>query len=164
MPDFSSSGGATLRRVAPADVPALHALILELADFEQLADEVVATEESTHAALFGPAPCAEAVLAEDAGVPVGFALYYPVYSTFAGRSGLFLEDLFVKPCHRRAGVGRALMEAFITTARERGCPKVEWRVLTWNDGAIQFYESLGATVLRDWVPVRLGLATSAATA
>jgi GNAT superfamily N-acetyltransferase len=147
----------TIRPVKPADVSALHALILELAAFERLTHEVVATEESTWEAVFGAVPSAEALVAEVGGEVVGFALFYPFYSTFAGRSGLYLEDLFVREAHRRGGVGRALIEGFLSRARERGCPKVEWRVLTWNEGAIRFYESLGATVLRDWVPVRVAL-------
>ena len=151
----------TIRPATPTDVPLLHALILELAVFEKLAHEVAATEASTAEALFGPARCAEALLAVVEGEVVGFALFYPFYSTFAGRTGLYLEDLFVRESHRRAGLGRALMGAFIARAREQGCPKVEWRVLAWNEAAIQFYESLGATVLRDWVPVRLALAGEA---
>jgi len=146
-----------IRPATPADVPALHALIVELAVFEELAHEVLATEASTREALFGAAPSAEALVAEVDGRAVGFALFYPFYSTFAGRSGLYLEDLFVQEAHRRSGLGRALVEGFIARARERGCPKVEWRVLAWNEGAIRFYESLGAAILRDWVPVRLPL-------
>jgi len=151
-----------IRSATPSDVSAVHALILELAEFERLTHEVVATEESTREALFGTRPAAEALLAECGGEPVGFALFYPFYSTFAGRNGMYLEDVYVKGSHRRSGVGRALLEGFVARARECGCPKVEWRVLTWNEGAIRFYESLGADILRDWVPVRLNLRGSEA--
>jgi len=151
------SSAFTIRPATPADVPSLQALIRELAVFEQLEHEVVATEAMTREALFGAVPCAEALVAEVEGVVVGVAVYYPFYSTFAGRSGLYLEDVYVRESHRRLGLGRALVEGFIGVARARGCPKVEWRVLTWNDGAIRFYESLGATILRDWVPVRVAL-------
>lgn len=146
-----------IRSATPSDAAAVHALILELAEFERLTHEVVATEESTREALFGALPAAEALLAECDEEPVGFALFYPFYSTFAGRNGMYLEDVYVKESHRRSGVGKALLEGFVARARECGCPKVEWRVLTWNDGAIRFYESLGAEILRDWVPVRLDL-------
>ncbi len=95
------------------------------------------------------------MVAEGEGSLIGFALFYPFYSTFAGRPCLYLEDLFVRESHRRHGVGRALIEAFVATARARGCPKVEWRVLGWNEPAIRFYESIGASILRDWMPVRL---------
>jgi GNAT superfamily N-acetyltransferase len=152
-----------VRRATPDDVSSVHTLIRELAVFEKLEHEVVATEEATRSALFGPSPCAEALLAEVDGEAVGFALFYPFYSTFAGRCGLYLEDVYVREAHRRGGCGRGLMEGFLARARELECPKVEWRVLTWNDGAIRFYESLGATVLRDWVPVRMGLARAPAT-
>lgn len=152
-----SPSPVTIRSAAPADVPALHSLIVELAVFEKLEHEVLATEASTHAALFGPSPSAEALIAQAADSIVGFALFYPFYSTFAGRSGLYLEDLYVQPAHRRHGLGRALVNAFIHLARQRHAPKIEWRVLTWNHGAIQFYQSLGATILHDWVPVRLTL-------
>lgn len=162
MTEFDSQAPLTVRLAIPADAPAVHALILELAVFERLAHEVVATEASTREALFGAVPSAEALVAEVGGEVVGFALYYPVYSTFAGRTGLYLEDLFVREGHRRGGVGRALMDGFLARARQRGCEKVEWRVLTWNEVAIRFYESLGAVVLRDWVPVRLEWPAAAA--
>lgn len=152
-----------IRPATPADVPALHALILELAVYEKLEHEVRATENETHAALFGARPAAEALVAEDAdGSLAGFALFYPFYSTFAGRGCLYLEDLYVRETHRRQGLGRALISAFLDTARARGCPKAEWRVLDWNEPAIRFYRSLGATILDDWRPVRLGLALAAA--
>ena len=116
---------------------------------------MVASEADTGRELFGPRPSAEAMIAEVAGAPVGFSVFYSVYSTFAGRPGLYLEDLYVRPAHRRSGVGRALITAFLDIAKSRRCPKVEWRVLRWNTPALEFYRSLGAVVLDDWVPVRV---------
>jgi GNAT superfamily N-acetyltransferase len=144
----------SVRPATAADVPVLHAMIVELAEYEKIAHEVVATEEDTGREFFGPRPSAEAIIAEVTGTPAGFAVFYPVYSTFAGRPGLYLEDLYVRPQHRRGGVGRALIASFLTTAKTRGCPKVEWRVLRWNTPALEFYRSLGAHILEDWVPVR----------
>jgi GNAT superfamily N-acetyltransferase len=144
----------SVRPAAAADVPVLHAMIAELAAYEKIAHEMVATEEDTAREIFGPHPTAEAMIAEVDGVAVGFSVFYPVYSTFAGRPGLYLEDLYVRPAHRRSGVGRALITAFLDIAKSRRCPKVEWRVLRWNTPALEFYRSLGAVVLDDWVPVR----------
>lgn len=123
----------------------------------------MATVEDTERALFDSPPAAEALLALEEGGSdvVGFALFYPFYSTFAGRPGLFLEDLYVRPPWRRRGAGRALLQAFLQTARERGCPKVEWRVLNWNEPAIRFYQSIGASLLSNWTPVRLTLSEGA---
>ena len=144
----------SVRPATAPDVPVLHAMIAELAAYEKIAHEMVATETDTARELFGPHPSAEAMIAEADGAPAGFSVFYSVYSTFAGRPGLYLEDLYVRPAHRRLGVGRALITAFLETAKSRGCPKVEWRVLRWNTPALEFYRSLGAVVLDDWVPVR----------
>jgi GNAT superfamily N-acetyltransferase len=139
--------------VGPADVPDLHALIRGLADYERLADICTSTESDLTEALFGPRPAAEALIARLDGNSencIGFALFFHTYSTFLGRRSLWLEDLFVRPEHRGAGVGRALLTALAGLACARGCGRFEWAVLDWNRPAILFYESLGATVLPDW--------------
>ena len=131
----------------------IHALIRALAEFEQLAHLCVSTEADVAAALFGPRPLAEALIARKTVDPVpaaGFALFFHNWSTFLGRPGLWLEDLFVRPGHRGAGVGRALLARLAALARERGCGRFEWAVLDWNAPAIRFYEGLGATMLPDW--------------
>jgi GNAT superfamily N-acetyltransferase len=149
----------TIRLATPADVPELHAMILELADYEKLGHEVRATAEDTGRALFAERPAAQALIAECDGHIAGFAVFFPFYSTFIGRPGLYLEDLYVRERFRRRGLGRALTNEFLRVARQRNCPKVEWRVLRWNTPALDFYRSIGATILDDWVPVRLEFLT-----
>ncbi len=137
----------------PADVPELHALIRGLAEYERLTSICVSNEVDLTDALFGEQPAAEALIARDRDNrrrAVAFALFFQTYSTFLGRRGLWLEDLFVVPEHRGAGVGRALLVALAKIAHRRGCGRLEWAVLDWNAPAIRFYESLGATVLPDW--------------
>jgi ribosomal protein S18 acetylase RimI-like enzyme len=147
---------ATIRPARPADVPALLELIRELATYEKLADQVVARESDLHAALFGPRPAAEAVLADLEGTPgVGFALFFQNFSTFLGRPGLYLEDLYVKPGCRRRGVGKALFAHLARLTVERGYGRFDWSVLDWNVPAISFYRSLGALPLSDWTVFRL---------
>jgi GNAT superfamily N-acetyltransferase len=145
----------TLRAATAADVPQILAFIRGLADYERLLHEVVATEEGIRQALFGPKPYAEVVLAEDDGVPVGFALFFHTFSTFLGEPGLYLEDLFVVPEARGRGVGRALLAHLSRLAVERGCGRVEWAVLDWNAPAIRFYDSLGAQPNSEWTVYRL---------
>lgn len=155
----------TLRPATAADVPLIHAFIRALADYERLLHEVVATEDAIRQALFGPRPYAEVVLAEDAGVPVGFALFFHTFSTFLGQPGIYLEDLFVVPEARGKGVGRALLAELARLALARGCGRVEWAVLDWNAPAIRFYDSLGARPNDAWTVYRLtgtSLATLAA--
>ncbi len=144
-----------IRPAVAADCSLILSLIRELAAFERLADEVVATVEDLQRSLFGPRPGAEVVIAEVAGNPVGFALYFGNFSTFLGRPGLYLEDLFVRAQHRGQGVGRALLGHLAAIARERGCGRFEWAVLDWNRKAIDFYESLGAQALDDWTIYRV---------
>jgi GNAT superfamily N-acetyltransferase len=142
-----------LARASPGDVGDLHALIRALAEFERLGDVCVSTGRDLHDALFGPHPAAEALIARLDGksqICIGFALFFQTYSTFLGRRGLWLEDLFVQPDHRGGGVGRALLATLAALARERGCGRFEWSVLDWNARAIAFYEGLGANVLADW--------------
>ena len=140
----------TLRPAAPADLPAIVGLIRELADFEHLSHLVVVTPESLQPHLFGDKPAAEAVVAEVQGRVVAFALFFTNFSTFLGRPGLYLEDLYVQPAHRGSGLGKALLQHLGALAVERGCGRFEWSVLDWNENAIRFYEKMGATVMPDW--------------
>ncbi len=139
----------------PADAGAVHAMIRALADFEQLSHLCVATERDLADALFGPRPAAEVVIAWHGAEAAGFALFFHNYSTFLGRRGLWLEDLWVEPAHRRRGCAQALLRRLAGIARERNCGRFEWSVLDWNTEAIEFYRSLGATVLPDWRIVRV---------
>jgi GNAT superfamily N-acetyltransferase len=137
------------------DVPQILAFIRELAAYERLADQVSADEATLEASLFGPQPAAEVVLAEVAGAPAGFALFFHNFSTFLGRRGLYLEDLYVSPPFRGLGLGRRLMARLAQLAVERGCGRFEWWVLDWNQPAIAFYRSLGAVGMDDWTVQRV---------
>jgi GNAT superfamily N-acetyltransferase len=139
----------------PADVPELLRLVRELAEFERLLHEVVATEASLEAALFGPARNVEAVVAREAAGIAGFALYFHNFSTFVGRRGLYLEDLYVRPEHRGKGYGHALLAHLARLAVERGCGRMEWAVLDWNRRAIDFYQGMGAVPVGDWTIFRI---------
>ena len=145
----------TIEPAQPADVPTLRTLIGELADFERLAHELAVTEADLDAALFGPRPVVEAVLARVAGEVAGFAIYFRNFSTFIGREGLFLEDLYVRPSFRGEGVGRGLLGYVARLAATRGCVRMEWSVLNWNRRAVGFYEALGARPVNDWTIYRL---------
>jgi GNAT superfamily N-acetyltransferase len=136
-------------------VPVVVDLIRQLARFEKLEHEVVLTEELLMAGLFGARPYAEAVLAEEEGQSIGFALFFHSFSTFLARPGIYLEDLFVVPDHRGHGVGRALLAYLARLAVERGCGRLEWAVLNWNKEAIGFYERLGARPNSEWTVYRL---------
>jgi GNAT superfamily N-acetyltransferase len=142
--------GAMLRTAEPRDVPAIVGLIRELADFEKLSHLVQVTPQSLQPHLFGERPAAEAVVAEREGQVVGFALFFTNFSTFLGQPGLYLEDLYVQPAHRSAGVGRALLKHLAGLANQRGYGRFEWSVLDWNVDAIRFYERMGATLLPEW--------------
>jgi GNAT superfamily N-acetyltransferase len=144
-----------IRPAERADVPVVAELIWQLARFEKLESQVVLTEDLLEAGLFGPRPYAEAVIAEDDGEPIGFALFFHSFSTFLARPGLYLEDLFVLPVHRGQGVGRALLSHLARLAVERGCGRMEWAVLSWNRDAIRFYERLGAHPNSEWTVYRL---------
>ncbi len=147
-----------IRGARPADVADLHDLVRSLAEYERLTHMCVSTQADLADALFGPHPAAEALIARVDGnsqMCAGFALFFHTYSTFLGRRSLWLEDLFVEPAHRGAGIGRSLLVALAALARERGCGRFEWAVLDWNGDAIAFYESLGAKVLPDWRIVRV---------
>ena len=140
-------------RAVREDVADLQRLVRALADYERLSHLCTSTEADLEAALFGPQPAAEALIARlDAKSQecAGFALFFHTYSTFLGRRSLWLEDLFVMPAHRHLGIGRTLLVRLAGLARERGCGRFEWAVLDWNAPAIAFYEGLGASVLPDW--------------
>ena len=137
------------------DLSLILALIKELAEYERLAHEVVATEEVLSETLFGERPYAEVVLAYYAGEPVGYALYFHSYSTFLGRPGLYLEDLFVRPAVRGKGIGKALLAFVAHVASERTCGRLEWSVLNWNEPAVGFYKSLGAKPMDTWTVYRM---------
>jgi len=139
----------------PADVPVILQLIRELAEFERLLDQVTATRERLHESLFGARPGAEVVIARIGERVAGFALYFPNYSTFLAKPGLHLEDLYVRPEFRGQGCGAALLRHLARTALERGCGRLEWSVLDWNQRAIDFYERLGAVPMSDWTSYRV---------
>jgi GNAT superfamily N-acetyltransferase len=144
-----------IRPAAPGDVDELLRLIRALAEYEKLADMAVGTPAMLREALFGPRPSCEAIIAERGGRSVGFALYFTTFSTFLCKPGLYLEDLFVEPAHRGAGLGKALLRRLAAIAIERDCGRFEWRVLDWNDPSIRFYQSLGATLMPEWQLVRM---------
>jgi len=146
---------AVIRPAAPADVGAIFALMLELAEFEKLTHLFVATEAGVHDALFGQQRAAEALVAEAGGAIVGYALFFHNFSTFLGRRGLYLEDIYVQPSQRGSGLGKAMLRRLAALAVERQCGRFEWTVLDWNQNAIDFYEKMGATVLPDWRIVRI---------
>lgn len=139
----------------PADIPLILAFVRELAEYERLATSAVATEALLEASLFGARPESEVVIARADGVPAGFALFFHNFSTFVGRRGLWLEDLFVRPAYRGAGIGQRLLAHLAHLAVERGCGRFEWAVLDWNQSAIGFYERLGAVPMSDWTVYRL---------
>ena len=140
----------TLRPAEPRDVPAIVGLIGELADFEKLTHLMQVTPQTLHPHLFGERPAAEALVAESEGVLVAFALFFTNFSTFLGKPGLYLEDLYVQPAYRSAGIGRALLTRLGQIAVERDYGRFEWSVLDWNVNAIGFYEKMGATLLKEW--------------
>ena len=147
--------GVTIRAARAEDCALIKAFILELAEYERLAHEVVTTEEALRATLFGERPAAEVLIAEVEGEAAAFALFFHSYSTFLARPGLYLEDLFVRPAHRKLGIGAAMMQRLAQVAVERGCGRLEWSVLDWNVDAIGFYEKLGARSQQDWTVYRV---------
>ena len=158
----TSQPGVKLRFAQRGDAALVLAFIQELAEYEQLPHEVEADAEMLADTLFGDTPDAEVVIAEVEGAPAGFALFFHNYSTFLGRRGLHLEDLFVRPAFRGKGIGRVLMAFLAKLAVERGCGRFEWSVLDWNTPAIDFYRSLGARGMDDWTAQRVsGLALHA---
>jgi GNAT superfamily N-acetyltransferase len=152
---MSESKGLTITIATRNDVPLILTFIKALAEYERLADSVVATEDILRETLFGARAYAECVIARYDGAPAGFALFFHNYSTFLGRPGIYLEDLFVKPELRGKGVGRALLQYLAKVAVDRNCGRLEWSVLDWNESAIGFYKLLGAEPLEDWTIFRV---------
>jgi GNAT superfamily N-acetyltransferase len=146
----------------PADAGLIVTLVRELAAYERLLDQVVLSEDDIHRDLFGPRAHAEAVIARAGDEPVGFALWFHNYSTFAGRPGLYLEDLFVRPAFRGRGYGEALLRHLARIALDRGCARFEWAVLDWNEPALAFYRKLGAVPMDEWTVQRVSGAALAA--
>ncbi len=149
-----TAAGVVLRMATAEDVPTILGFVQALAVYERLEDEVLATEADFHRSLFGTPARAEALLAEVDGKPVGFAVWFYNFSTFQGRHGLFLEDIFVDPAHRGAGIGRAIFRFLAERAIAQGCARMDWDVLNWNSTAIRFYRSL-AHPLDGWTRQRL---------
>jgi GNAT superfamily N-acetyltransferase len=144
-----------IRAATEADVPHILSLIKDLARYEKLLDQVVATEAILKESLFGPCPRAEVIIGSMQGIPVGYALFFHSFSTFLGKSGMYIEDLYVKNAHRGKGLGKALLMHVAELAIHRGCKRLEWSVLDWNKPAIRFYESLGAVPMKGWTQYRL---------
>ena len=151
----SAPGPPRIAAATHVDVPLILALIRELADYERMSDQVLATEADIEQALFGERPCAEAVIARVADEAVGFALFFQSFSTFVGRPGLYLEDLYVRPAHRGRGIGRRLLAHLARLAIDRGCGRFEWSVLDWNELAIASYRRAGAAPMDEWTVYRL---------
>jgi GNAT superfamily N-acetyltransferase len=144
-----------IRFAKPDDVPLIARLIRDLAEYERLTHAVVLQESDLHRHLFGERKYVEVLLAEDAGIVVGFALFFHNYSTFRCKPGIYLEDLFVIPEARGKGYGKALLRELAKLAVERDCARLEWSVLNWNEPAIEFYKSLGAGPMDEWTVYRL---------
>jgi len=151
----------TIRAAQERDIGRIFELILGLAAYEKLSDRVTGNTELLRSHLFGDRAYAEAIVAELGDLTIGFALFFPTYSTFLTQPGIHLEDVFVQPEYRRQGVGKALMIAVAKIAFDRGCGRLEWSVLDWNQPAIEFYQRLGATVLPDWKTCRITAETLA---
>jgi len=144
-----------IRPATPADAPVIASLVRELAEYEKLLPEAKATPADFQRELESTNPVIHVLVAELDGTPVGFALYFFNFSTFVGRPGLYLEDLFVRPAERSRGIGRELLRALARIARARGCGRMEWAVLDWNEPALRFYRSLGARQMNEWIVHRL---------
>lgn len=144
-----------IRPATPDDVPLIRQLIVELAEYERMRDAAVATDAQLREQLFGAQPAAEVLIGEVDGHPAGFALFFHNFSTFLGRRGLYLEDLFVRPQFRGAGLGKHLMASLARLAVHRGCGRFEWSVLDWNTPSIGFYRSIGAVGMDEWTVQRL---------
>ena len=144
-----------IRPATPNDIPQILQFIRELADYEELTHEVTATEDLLHQHLFGPRPVAECLIAELDHAPIAFALFFHNFSTFKGRPGIYLEDLFVRPEARGRGIGKRLLAYLARTAVERRCARLEWAVLDWNEPSINFYKAIGAVPMDEWTTYRL---------
>lgn len=145
----------TIRSATAEDAALILQFIIELAEYEKARDAVLADEEQIRRSMFGPDAKVRALICEEAGQPIGFAVYFYNYSTWLGRNGIYLEDVFVRPGHRRKGAGRALLKHIAGIAVAEGCGRFEWSVLDWNQPAINFYESIGAKPQSEWTIYRL---------
>lgn len=145
----------TIRNATPDDAGVILSFIRDLADYEKLSDQVTATEDDLRSSLFGERTVAEVLLAQEDEVPVGFALFFHNYSTFLGKPGIYLEDLFIDPEYRNKGYGKALLVHLARLANLRGCGRFEWSVLDWNTPSIEFYRGLGARPMEEWTLFRL---------
>ncbi len=145
----------SIRPATPDDVPLIRKLIAELAEYEKLADTAVATDAGLRESLFGPHPAAEVLIGEVDDHAAGFALFFHNFSTFTGKRGLYLEDIFVRPAFRGVGLGKQLMAALARIAVQRDCARFEWSVLDWNTAAIDFYRAIGAMGMDEWTLQRL---------
>lgn len=154
-PSAAGMGEVRVRAASEEDVPLILSFIKELAEYERLSHEVVATEEALREHLFGKHPVAEVVIGENGEDPAGFALFFHSFSTFLGRPGIYLEDLYVRPAFRGRGIGRALLVYLARLAKERGCGRLEWSVLDWNEPAIGFYRGIGASPVGGWMVYRV---------
>jgi GNAT superfamily N-acetyltransferase len=152
---LSSPRPHLIRPAVASDAGVILRFIRELAEYEKLAHEVVATEQGVREQLFGSAPKAEALVAERDGAPVGFCLFFHNFSTFLARPGLYIEDLYVRPECRGQGIGKAFLQEVVRLAKERKCGRVEWSALDWNKPAIDFYKKLGAVTKDGWMGFRL---------
>ena len=144
-----------IRKAQPSDVPQIRRMIRELAEYEKAPGQAVATEADLLRDGFGPTPRYSCLMADWEGAPAGFALYFHNYSTWQGRWGLYLEDLFVRPQHRGRGIGKALLLELARIAVREGCGRFQWQVLDWNTPSIEFYERLGAKALKEWMTMRV---------
>jgi GNAT superfamily N-acetyltransferase len=145
----------TIRQATEADAPLLYECIRKLAEYGDIADEVTATEADVRAALSGPRPVAEAVIAYVGDEPAGFAMYHFSFASFLGKTGIYIEDFFVEQAHRNRGIGKLLLVHLAKLARERGCGRLEWSVLNWNERAMEFYQDFGAVAMDEWTTFRL---------
>ena len=150
-----SADKITIRPAVSDDIPVLLEMIGELAEFEHLSDQVVATEDDYQESLFGDSPAAEALIAEENSAAVGYAIFFSTFSTFIGRAGIWLEDLYVRPDYRRRAIGKKLLKSVGEIARERNAGRYEWCVLDWNQNAIDLYRKMGGEILDEWRIVRL---------
>jgi GNAT superfamily N-acetyltransferase len=144
-----------IRPAAAADIPLVLEFIRKLAEYGDISDEVFASAEDVRAALFGPRPVADALLAFVGQDPAGFALYSYTFASFLGRPGIYIEDFFVEQAHRNRGIGKALLVHLARLGRERGCGRLEWSVLNWNERAMEFYQDMGAVPMDEWTTFRL---------
>ena len=152
---MATSTSFIIRAAGEDDVPVILALIKELAEYENLSHEVEATDANIRQSLFGDRPLAEALIGENQGVPISFALFFYNFSTFLGKAGIYLEDLYVKPQYRRNGFGRRMLAHIARLAKERNCGRFEWSVLDWNEPAIRTYDRLNARPMKEWILYRL---------